>query len=216
MPVHVPARMPARHAPRLLLPDAPALALGARRGALFGADGDLEVLPHAELARRLDGQGVVLCHARSAERRLGVAFGRAFDVLELLAFVRPARFCVPTPRGLAAALDLQKKLEAILSGEPPHDIFIRWKPLHEQPIGWEPDINDGVRINIRPFIEAGVLRDKVNVKWTKDRGQEPQKLRPKADYPWFWDGATFVGDRVNDIRISVAQKQKAREAKGKA
>jgi hypothetical protein len=115
---------------------------------------------------------------------------------------------------LAAALELQRKLEAILAGEPPYDIFIRWKPLHEQPIGWEPDINDGVRMNIRPFIEAGVLRDKVNVKWTKDRGQEPQAIRPKVDFPWFWKGSTFTGDRVNDIHLSVAEKQKAREAKG--
>lgn len=115
---------------------------------------------------------------------------------------------------LAAALDLQRKLEAILAGEPPYDIFIRWKPLHEQPIGWEPDVNDGVRMNIRPFIEAGVLRDKVNVKWTKDRGQEPQAIRPKADFPWFWSGSTFSGDRVNDVHLSVAEKQKAREAKG--
>jgi hypothetical protein len=117
---------------------------------------------------------------------------------------------------LAAALDLQKKLEAILAGEPPFDIFVRWKPLHEQPIGWEPDINDGVRMNIRPFVEGGVLREKVNVKWKTDRGQEPQKLRPKADFPWFWDGATFVGDRVNDIHLTNAAKQRARDAKGKA
>ena len=35
-------------------------------------------------------------------------FGRvpALDLLELLAFVRPAQFCVPTARGLATALDL--------------------------------------------------------------------------------------------------------------
>src|SRR6185369_9649532 len=29
-----------------------------------------------------------------------------FDLLELFAFVRPARFCIPTPRGLAEALGL--------------------------------------------------------------------------------------------------------------
>ncbi len=114
---------------------------------------------------------------------------------------------------LAASLDLQKKLEAILKGEPPHDIFVRWRPLHEQPIGWEPDINDGVRMNIRPFVEAGVLRDKVNVKWTKDRGQDPISIRPRADFPWFWDGASFVGDRVNDVHLSTAEKQAARDAK---
>ena len=52
---------------------------------------------------------------------------------------------------LAAALALQEKLKLILAGEPPYDIFVRWKPLHEQPIGWNPDLNDGVRMNIRPF-----------------------------------------------------------------
>jgi hypothetical protein len=26
-------------------------------------------------------------------------------------------------------------------------------------------------------------------KWTKDRGNEPQ--RPKEEYPWLWDGGTF-------------------------
>ena len=43
-----------------------------------------------------------------------------------------------------AAMELKNRLEAILAGEPPYDIFVRWKPLHQQPIGWEPDINDGV------------------------------------------------------------------------
>jgi hypothetical protein len=59
---------------------------------------------------------------------------------------------------LAKAEALKAQLEAILEGEPPYDIFVRWKPLHQQPIGWDPDINDGVRMNIRPFVEAGVLR----------------------------------------------------------
>ncbi|MBL9140458.1 MAG: hypothetical protein JNK53_01210, partial [Phycisphaerae bacterium] len=118
---------------------------------------------------------------------------------------------------LADALELQKKLEAILAGGPPYDIFIRWKPLHEQPIGWEPDVNDGVRANIRPFIQGGVLRidlSKSNLMKKTDRGQEPQKLRPKADFPWFWDGKEFKGDRVNDIHLTNEEKQQARDAKG--
>lgn len=114
---------------------------------------------------------------------------------------------------LAAAVDLQRKLEAILQGDPPHDIFVRWKPLHKQAIGWEPDLNDGVRMNIRPFVEAGVLRDRVNVKYTVDRGQEPKAIRPKGDFPWFWDGTTFTGDRANDVHLTVAEKQAARDSK---
>jgi len=33
-------------------------------------------------------------------------------------------------------------------GEAPYDILVRWKPLEQQPIGWYPDLNDGVRLNI--------------------------------------------------------------------
>lgn len=131
---------------------------------------------------------------------------------------------------LAAAMELQKRLEAILEGEPPFDIFVRWKPLSEQPLGWEPDINDGVRMNIRPFLTsdipaglkgAGVLRAKPkSVKWTKDRGKEPE--RSKDDYPWFWGwdertvdfagGETFDGNRWNDCHYTNKAKQAARKA----
>jgi hypothetical protein len=112
---------------------------------------------------------------------------------------------------LAAAEALKKKLELILEGESPHDIFVRWKPLEEQPIGWDPDLNDGVRLNIRPFMtvgdvakrDAGVLRDKPNVHWNKDRGKDV------ASAPWF---DTFNGERINDHHLSLAEKKAAREA----
>ena len=48
----------------------------------------------------------MVCHARATARRLDIAGFAALDLLELFAFVRPARFCVPTPRGLAVALGL--------------------------------------------------------------------------------------------------------------
>ena len=133
---------------------------------------------------------------------------------------------------LAAALELKKRLEAILAGEPPFDIFVRWKSLAEQRIGWEPDINDGVRINIRPLLAsdlpngrkgAGVLRHKPNIKWAKDRGKEPE--RPKDEYPWFWGwdeatedfagGTKFDGNRWNDCHYTNRAKQAARETTGK-
>ena len=95
---------------------------------------------------------------------------------------------------LAAALRLQQRLDAITVGERPFDIFIRWKPLAEQPIGWEPDVNDGVRLNVRPFMAAdlpggragaGILRAKPNVHWRKDRGKEPRTL-PAGRKPSHW------------------------------
>lgn len=145
---------------------------------------------------------------------------------------------------LAAAQDLQAQLKLILEGEPPYDIFVRWKPLAEQPAGWNPDINDGVRLNIRPFLAAdlrkgkkgaGVLRWKPNIKWTKDRGQEPESLRPKDQFPWFWGwdegkqshatdfgsglkdtapAGKFDGNRWNDLHYTKAAKEAARAKSG--
>jgi hypothetical protein len=109
---------------------------------------------------------------------------------------------------LSAAQELQGKLKLILAGEPPYDIFVRWKPIHSQPIGWYPDLNDGVRINIRPFMVAGILRKNPNIKWTKDRGNEPN--RNKEEYPWFWSGKEFIGERVNDVHLTNAEKQASR------
>jgi len=131
---------------------------------------------------------------------------------------------------VAAAEHLRGELTKISEGEPPYDIFVRWKPLHEQPIGWEPDITDGMRMNIRPFMTARPLGARganacilrttpKNVKWDKDRGKETS--RERADYPWFWswDEATqdfagskdFDANRWNDLHYSRAVKQQARD-----
>lgn len=103
---------------------------------------------------------------------------------------------------LSAALKLKEKLEAILTGEAPYDIFVRWKPLELQPIGWDPDLNDGVRLNIRPFVEAGVLRSRFNVKWGVDRGKNPP-------------GSPWGEIRDNDRHLRLEEKREAREKKDK-
>lgn len=117
---------------------------------------------------------------------------------------------------LTAAENLKIQLEAILVGEKGLDIFVRWKPLTEQPIGWNPDFNDGVRLNIRPFMlakdvgkkGAGVLRAKPNVHWKKDRGTDV------ASAPWFDLGLEYggkQGDRINEHHLSLAEKKAARD-----
>jgi hypothetical protein len=110
---------------------------------------------------------------------------------------------------LQAAKQLQAKLKLILEGEPPHDTFVRWKELSQQAIGWQPDLNDGVRMNIRPFATADILRKRVKIKWEKDRGKEP--TRDKREFPWFWQGSTFTGDRINDVHLTREQKERARK-----
>ncbi|QGM22568.1 SAM-dependent DNA methyltransferase [Spiribacter sp. 2438] len=114
---------------------------------------------------------------------------------------------------LAAAETLKQRLELILEGEAPYDIFVRWKPLSEQPIGWNTDLNDGVRLNIRPFMTvpdikktgAGVLHDKPNIKWTKDRGKDIESA------PWYH---VFGGERINDHHLNLAEKRAARVGGG--
>lgn len=98
---------------------------------------------------------------------------------------------------LAAAEELQRRLQLILDGEPPYDVYVRWKEMAEQPIGWEPDLDDGVRLNIRPFVTAGVLRSKVNVHWRKDRGTNP-------------DGS----ERHNDLHPALEKRRAARREAG--
>jgi len=119
---------------------------------------------------------------------------------------------------LAAAENLQKKLELILEGEAPYDIFVRWKPIEQQPIGYHPDLNDGVRLNIRPFMTvddvkkkgAGILRDKPNIKWNKDRGKDVESA------PWYHLGPRYggnEGDRINDHHLTLEEKRSARNSK---
>ena len=112
---------------------------------------------------------------------------------------------------LAKARALQQRLAAILEGEAPYDIFVRWKPIEQQPIGWRPDLDDGVRLNIRPFMTgspmrtdgpkagqgAGVLRYKPNIKWGKDRGKNPP-------------GSPWGEIRDNATHLTLAEKRAAR------
>jgi ATP-dependent DNA helicase DinG len=84
----------------------PALVATAR-GALWRApDGAVERLSAGDAARRAAGVLPLVCHAPAVAARLGVEDLPAHDLLELFAFVRPARFCLPTVRGLCEALDL--------------------------------------------------------------------------------------------------------------
>ena len=117
---------------------------------------------------------------------------------------------------LSAARLLKDRLEMILKGEAPLDIFVRWKPIEEQPIGWEPDLNDGVRLNIRPFMvvedigkkSAGILRTKPNIHWKKHQGKDVESA------PWY---PLFKGERINDHHLTIIEKQHARtDTKGSA
>jgi hypothetical protein len=50
-----------------------------------------------------------------------------------------------------------------------------------------------MRLNIRPFVKAGILRASFSVNWRKDRGTNP-------------DGS----ERLNDVHFATATKHAAR------
>lgn len=67
---------------------------------------------------------------------------------------------------LEEAQDLDRRLQWVQEGhhEGPEDgdkdyrILTPWKKPHERPKGWDPDLDDGVKVNIEPLQRAGVLR----------------------------------------------------------
>ena len=82
-------------------------ALYATHAGIWLADGDgvAEVARGEALARAAETPTILL-NAPLAAARLGVPELSGLDLLELFAFVHPARFAVPTPAGLARALGL--------------------------------------------------------------------------------------------------------------
>ncbi len=92
---------------------APALVAGTRTSAWITAEGEVEELPRTQAIRRAMAEQPLVCHAIATAARLNTEPFPAFDLLDLFAFVRPARFCRPNPAGIATALDLPVPKDAV-------------------------------------------------------------------------------------------------------
>ena len=85
------------------------LVAGLRAAVILSSDGETRHLPTKDATSALRGVAPpIVCHAPSVARRMGISSIPALDVLELFAFTHPAVPCLPTPAGLAAALDLER------------------------------------------------------------------------------------------------------------
>lgn len=134
-----------------------ALAVGAGHCVLAQDTGEVEDIDASGAAALLRGGNVLLCHAGFVSRRLKQQKPprrkNLFDVLELFAFTYPARFCVPTPSGLARMLELAeptcleeeaailhmamaKLLEALSSGNIPNPEQAARLANHLTRAGW--------------------------------------------------------------------------------
>ena len=106
---------------RILLPHVPVLVAGVRGAVALEPDGEFRRLSRNEAARYARNESPLVCHGPAVAARLGIEDFLRLDILELFAFVRPARFCLPTPRGLAEAMglahpaDLEDEAEALMT-----------------------------------------------------------------------------------------------------
>src|SRR5690348_9584021 len=90
-----------------LFKDALALIPFAGGAVVGAADGNSRRVGLEEARKLFRAGGVLVAHAAFVSGRLKTPPSAPLaDVLELFAFVRPAQFCVPSPRGLARALGL--------------------------------------------------------------------------------------------------------------
>ncbi|MDB5718412.1 MAG: helicase c2, partial [Sphingomonas bacterium] len=84
-------------------------ALHATHGGIWIAtpDGDLRTVGRGEAVARAAETPMILLGAPVIGARLGYGEISGLDLLELFAFIHPARFAVPTPAGMARALGLE-------------------------------------------------------------------------------------------------------------
>jgi len=73
---------------------------------LCDAEGNVRALSRGEAIMAAAETPLLMLNAPLVSSRLGYPELSGLDLLELFAFVHPARFMVPTPKGLAQALDL--------------------------------------------------------------------------------------------------------------
>ena len=95
-------------------PELPFPALHASHAGIWLAapDGQLRTMGKGEAVGRAAETPMIMLNAPLVAQRLGYAELSGLDLLELFAFVHPARFVVPTAKGLAGVLGLPA---------PPHD-----------------------------------------------------------------------------------------------
>ena len=87
-------------------PTHPILIAGLNDAVWVAPGGKPARIGHGPAVSNARTQPPLVCHLPALCRRLKTERFPAFDLLELYAFVRPASFCLPTPRGLAQALGL--------------------------------------------------------------------------------------------------------------
>ena len=84
----------------------PTLLTEAEDSIWISQDGEIERISHINSLGKINEHPPLLCNSKATTFRLKCKPFLCFDLLELFAFAKPAEFCVPTPQGIARALNL--------------------------------------------------------------------------------------------------------------
>ncbi|MEO9492444.1 MAG: ATP-dependent DNA helicase, partial [Marinomonas sp.] len=117
---------------------------------------------------------VLLLNAPLVASRLGYPDLSGLDLLELFAFVHPARFCVPTPRGLAQALDID---EPASDGDVPQFLQLAAGVLVEHCEAAEWAERDGA---------WSTLQSMMKLRWQWAQILSPHITRPEKAEKWLF------------------------------
>ena len=99
------------------LPDLPAIILNTSGAVQITTQGEIQTLELDAAREQLEREPHILCHKPSIRKHFEKInlHRQSADVLELFAFVFPARFCAPSPEGLAQALGMSPPQDATAS-----------------------------------------------------------------------------------------------------
>ncbi len=85
---------------------APVLIAHKRKAYWLTLDGEILTPSNIELTKLISQHMPIVCHAPFVAQQLSMTPFIAYDILELFAFVHPARFCLPSIGGVVAELSL--------------------------------------------------------------------------------------------------------------
>jgi len=96
---------PAPSSKPISIPDIPIVYANTTQAVILTTDGEIKITNHENAKQLIHNKPVLTCHAPYVRSRLNFDDLIAYDLLELFAFVHPAKFCIPTPVGLAKAIN---------------------------------------------------------------------------------------------------------------
>lgn len=91
---------------KIELPNCPALIAEVSKNYILSPEGEILELGSRETIKHIGNKPVILCNKKTNASHLKINKIKAFDILELFAFCKPAFFAIPTIKGIAKALKL--------------------------------------------------------------------------------------------------------------